>query len=334
MASDNRVTPPAIRAASGFASFLDKENVDGGAYHARTSDYGVVAGSTTDDFVARKKCRLEAMPTEPVRPVDVFRDGGVKPDERRDLEYKSGNMMTLDTERVLTPRDFEPDVTGSNSAMRRMEAAEIKRNAVNTKDLEAWAHDYFMDTCFQLISRVSVELGIVYLSDFVRNYVDRPPSHALATQMVLLQQHADSCLRKILGSLGSDPTSGKTTGAWYVDLVGVIELIIEEERTPASRVSALGVAVNRLALHFAKKACGGTYPTADKLAKTGVYFRRVIAETLVLADRISCYDKYYSNVKPVSKVRAVQEQDEASYLFSLRSALDSTDSDTEDVVVS
>ncbi|QOJ53942.1 52K protein [Barthadenovirus mellis] len=320
--SATRDVHPALQSVRNFAASLESRDAEDGedSFRAPGGDraYGLAAGSREEGAQFRKQSRVEECAVPPPAPKDVFREPLVRPDGHRDLQYKAGNAMVLDEKRALTVSDFEPDVPGSNPAMRRMEAADLKRNAVYTKDLEAWAHDYFLDSCRQYLCKVSVDLGLVYLSDFLKNYAAQAPSHALATQMVLLQQHADSCLRRVLSSVGNSTSKG----AWFVDLVGVLELIVEEERTPAARASAIGVAVNKLALHFAKKACGGHYPTADKLAKTGVYFRRVIAETLALADRIGCYDRYYSALRPVAPARVRPEQDDASYLFSLRTALD------------
>lgn len=316
---------PAIKAVSSFSSG-DTAGV------GNDSAYGVASDRSSESFKARKQARLESvLPTAP-EPKNVFSTGaGDRMDEARDLEYKSGLAMTVDGDRVLVPTDFKPDIKGSNPAMRRMEACELKRNASHTHDVETWAHDQFMESCKQLLARPSVELGIVYFGDFIRNYVDRPPNHQLAVQMVLLQQHADPCLKRILTSIKSPDQEGRqNVSDWFVDLVGVLELVVEEERTAESRASAAGVIVNKLSLHFAKKACGGSYPTADKLSKTNIYFKRVVVSCLRLADRIGCYDRdITARPKQIARSRKVLEPTDAEYLFNLESALEGAESDED-----
>ncbi|QEJ80753.1 52K protein [Amniota adenovirus 1] len=316
---------PAIKAVSEFSPVDCRD-------FGNDSSYGLVADASSESFKARKQSRIESIPHSAPEPKNVFADDvGRKPDETRDLEYKSGLAMRVDTNRVLKEEDFKPDINGSNAAMRRMEACDIKRNAVHTKDAEMWLHDQFMESCKQLLSRPSVELGIVYLGDFIRNYVDRPPNHQLAVQMVLLQQHADPCLKRILDSI-KPPSEGSSNNAseWFVDLVGVLEMVVEEERTAESRASAACVIVNKLSLYFAKKASGGSYPTADKLSKTNIYFKRVIISCLKLADRIGCYDRdITARPKRVSRSRRILEPTDAEYLFNLESALEGSESDED-----
>lgn len=324
---------PAIKAVSSFSSPDPVADVGGGGGGGNDVAYGVAADRGSESFKARKQARTEAIPTGAPEPQNVFSPSkGIKREEIRDLEYKSGLAMSLDPDRVMDAEDFRPDMKGSNAAMRRMEACDLKRNACHTYDVEAWAHDQFMESCRQLLSRPSVELGIVYFGDFVRNYVDRPPSHQIAVQMVLLQQHADPCLKRILACLKAPEENGKPNVAdWFVDLVGVLELVVEEERTPEARASAAGVIVNKLSLHFAKKACGGSYPTADKLSKTNIYFKRVVVSCLRLADRIGCYDRdMNARPRPTARSRKMLEPTDAEYLFSLESALEGAESDEEE----
>lgn len=317
---------PAIKAVSDFSPY--EENYGPG----NESSYGVAGDSNSESFKARKRTRIESVPTSAPEPKNVFTDAmGTKTEESRDLEYKSGLAMNLDNDRVLESRDFAPDMKGSNPAMRRMEACDLKRNAVYTYDTETWAHDQFMESCRQLLAKPSVELGIVYFGDFVRNYVDRPPNHQLAVQMVLLQQHADPCLRRILSALKSTASENKPHASdWFVDLVGVLEMVVEDERTPKARAAAACVIVNKLSLHFAKKACGGNYPTADKLSKTNIYFKRLVVSCLKLADRIGCYDRdITARPRRPTKSRRLLEPTDAEYLFNLESALEGSESDED-----
>lgn len=321
---------PAIKAVSSFST-SDSSSIGTDHVSGHESAFGVASDSCSESFRARKQARYDSIPACAPEPQNLFSSGrGNMPEEQRDLEYKSGLSMNIDKDRVLTHEDFKPDMKGYNSAIRRMEACDIKRNASHTRDVETWAHDHFMESCKQLFGRPSVELGIVYFGDFVRNYVDRPPNHQLAVQMVLLQQHADPCLKRVLSSIKPADDNGKFAWGWFVDLVGVLELVVEEERTAESRTSAAAVIVNKLSLHFAKMASGGNYPTADKLSKTNIYFKRLVVSCLKLADRIGCYDRdLTAHPKPVAKSRRSLEPTDAEYLFSLESALEGAESDED-----
>lgn len=259
---------------------------------------------------------------------DLFRDGEARMAEERDLAYKAGKALKVDMNKVLHPADFSPDMPASSPADRHMQAADLKRNATHTDNLEEWAHDTFMVTCRQLLRQHSTKLGVIYLSDFLHSYVDSPPKHELAVQMAAIQQHTQNpVLRRALQRAGEKNEKGEPTQQWLLDLVRVIEMIVEEERNLSSQLAALNVTCNRLALHFAKKAAGGHYPSADKLAKTSMYFRRVICGLLALAQAIGCYERNTTPRLPLPKSKREVEDSDESYMFSLRTALEGPDSE-------
>lgn len=262
---------------------------------------------------------------------DIFRDSEPAMAEERDLKYHAGNAIELDRNKCLRPADFSPDFPGSNAALRHAEAAELQRDAVHTRSLEKWAHDSFMAHARVLLCKQSTRLGMLYISDFLQMYVTSPPRHELAMQMVAIQQHVDSPpLRRILKEITKQNANGGLSNKWFIDLVEVMQMVLEEESSISTQLSALGVVCNRMSLHFAKRACGGHYPTADKLAKTSVYFRRVIMSLLSLADKLGCYERNSVSRRPKRKADKDVEVGDETYMFSLKSALEEPESDEED----
>lgn len=296
-----------------------------------TLDCGI-AQKGDDAFEARAQmARDKSNATSLPQPKDLFRDPEPKMSEERDLMYNAGNVLALDTNRRLRPEDFVPDMPGSNAALRHMQAAELHRDAKHTRSLEQWAHDSFMAHSRLLLAKHSTKLGMLYLSDFLHMYVTSPPRHELAMQMVAIQQHTDSApLRRILKNITSKNQSGELANQWFIDLLEVMQLIVEEESSLSTQLAAMGVVCNRMALHFAKRACGGRYPTADKLAKTSVYFRRIMMALLVLSDKLGCYERNTVPRKSRRRADRYVEEDDASYMFSLKSALEDPESDEND----
>ncbi|AGS11268.1 52K protein [Duck adenovirus 1] len=290
-----------------------------------------IANKGDGAFSMRKQQRDDRVPVSAAPPVDVFRSPSPKMSEERDLMYHSGNAIDIDTNRKLEVKDFSPDIPGSSAANRHIQAAELYRNAKYTKDVETWAHDTFIATCRQLLRRPAVPLGLLYLTDFLHNYVQHPPRHELAIQFVAIQQHVEnSVLRRLLSRISEKNDKGQLTQQWFMDLVQVLEMIVEEETSVSTQLSAICVACNRLALHFAKKASGGHYPTADKLAKTNVYFRRIITAVLALADSLGCYERNTVPRQPLKRSKRMVESGDDTYMFSLRNALEGPETDDED----
>lgn len=262
---------------------------------------------------------------------DLFRDTETRMAEERDLKYHAGNSIELDRNKCLSPSDFSPDFPGSNAALRHAEAAELQRDAVHTRSLEKWAHDSFMAHARVLLCKHSTRLGMLYISDFLQMYVSSPPRHELAMQMVAIQQHVESPpLRRILKDLTKQNSNGSLSNKWFLDLVEVLQMVLEEESSVSTQLSAIGVICNRMSLHFAKRASGGHYPTADKLAKTSVYFRRIIMALLTLADKLGCYERNSVSRRPKRKADKDIEDGDETYMFSLKSALEEPESDEED----
>lgn len=261
---------------------------------------------------------------------DLFREGEVKMEDERDLMFKAGESMKV-SEKVLEPDDFRPDFPGSNAALRHTQAAELKRNASHTRSLEQWAHDTFMADARALLVKHSTRLGLLYLNDFLEMYTHSKPMHELAVQLVALSQHTTNRpLQRLLKDIASRNDYGELSAQWYLDLLDVMQMIVEEEKDLRTQLSAIGVTCNRMALHFAKKACGGKYPSADKLAKTSMYFRRILIATLELCERIGCYERNSVPRRPRRAADTKMEDSDETYMFSLRRALEEHSNEEED----
>lgn len=296
----------------------------------RTLDCGI-ANTGDEAFTLRKQHREDRLPTGPPTPVDVFRSPSPKMSEERDLLYNAGNSISIDTEKVLKPVDFKPDLPSTSPAQRHMQAAELYRNSKYTKDLETWAFDTFLYTCRQLLARPSTKLGLLYLNDFISNFIDHPPRYELAMQMLAIQQHIQQpALQRLFMKITDKNEKGELTQMWLIDLINVLEMILEEESSLNNQLSAVNVACNKLSLHFAKKACGGHYPSADKLAKTSVYFQRIITSILTLAESLGCYERNTVARKPLKRVKREKETSDEAYMFSLKTALEGIDTDDND----
>lgn len=303
-----------------------------------------LAGSSPDNLVAcgiasagdshdlmRYKQREDRLPSASVPVVDLFRDKThqYKEDERH-LQYHAGASMELDKSRLLDVDDFRPDFQGTNVAQRHMQAAEVKRNSNHTRDLEEWAFDAFVDHARQLVLRPQTALGVLYLHDFISTFLEHPPTHELVMQLLTLQNHtSDPTLKRNLSKIIDRSANGDLVYQWLIDLIAVIHMIFRDEQTVRERLTALLTTVNHISLHFAKKASGGRYPSSDKLAKTHTYFKRIVLAILSLADSIGCYGRNPGSLKHPKRAHIMPETSDESYMFSLKGALESPDTDEE-----
>lgn len=282
--------------------------------------------------ILRYKQKDDRLPGAKVPVVDVFRDKtNHYMDGERHLRYHAANDIVIDADRKLDVDDFRPDFLGSNEAQRHMQAAEIKRNGNYTQDLEQWAFDNFVEHARQLIIRPHTSLGLLYLSDFIDTFLDHNPTHDLVSQMILLQNHTrEPTLRRAFSKITEKDRQGRYIYQWLLDLITVLDMIFRDEHTDRERLTAILTAINHIALHFAKKASGGHYPSADKLAKTHTYFKRLVLAILALAETIGSYTRNPSAVRPIKRAHALDENDDESYMFSLKGALECPEEEEEE----
>lgn len=290
-----------------------------------------IASSGDDSDILRHKQREDRIPPSSVPVVDVFRDNSKRyMQDERHLQYHAGHAMDLDKNRILDVDDFIPDFAGTNEGQRRLQASEIYRNSKHTQDLEQWAFDTFVDHVRQLILRPETALGLLYLNDFLDTFVDKQPSHALIMQMITLQNHThDPTLRRSLGKITDKTPKGSYVYQWLLDLISVLDMIFRDEHSVRERITAILTAINHISLHFAKKASGGHYPSSDKLAKTHAYFKRIVLAILSLSDSIGCYGGTVTPVRAPKRCHSQLENSDETYMFSLKGALESPDSDEE-----
>ncbi|QJR83090.1 52K [Bearded dragon adenovirus 1] len=260
--------------------------------------------------------------------VDLFRDPEPYMEEERDLRYRASGCLNLPPE-VMTEVDFQPDEVG-NRAIRQLEAAKLKRSGEFTRDAEKWQHDLFQSSVRQLLLRHNTPMGMLYLSDFFNTFVDAPPSHALSMQHLTILNHVtEPTLYRALKEIDAKTKGGRLKKEWLLHLLEVLHMIFKEERTVSGRLTALMTACNEIALAFAKKACGGRYPSTDKFSKTLTYFRRLVVAILALAESIGCYAVNYAPPRAPKKAKLEVEPSDSSYMLRLEGALEAPESDEE-----
>ncbi|AAA84973.1 52K [Ovine adenovirus 7] len=290
-----------------------------------------ISSKPSDEFNMRRSQRDDNLPKSQIPVVDILHDKNPKMAEERDLMYKSSACIKLDDSKQLKTDMFRPDFAGTSPAQRHIEAAELKRNGSYTRSLEQWTHDSFISHVKQLLSRPFISLGITYLDDFLQTYLDHTESSSLNFQLFTLINHcSENTLKRILKHISKKNEKNQYVNQWLIDLITCIYLIIRDEQNVTEQVNALLVTSNHLALHFAKKATGGFYPTADKLAKTHIFFKRIILGILSLAESIGCYtvNPYCKN--PLKKSKVEVEPSDEMYMFSLKGALEHPDSDEDE----
>ena len=290
-----------------------------------------IASKHDEEAILRESQRLDKISKSKIPKTDVFRDEEPKMAEERDLIYNASKYINLDLEKKLEPEMFKPDFPGTNAAQRHIEATEVYRNGNYTRDLEQWSHDTFVSHAKQLLLRPNISLGITYLDDFLQTYLDHSNSSELTFQLITLLSHtSEPCLRRLLSSISQKDSKGNFKQQWLIDLVTCLYLIIRDEQNLSERLSALLTTSNHLALYFSKKASGGFYPTADKLAKTHIYFKRIILAILALADNIGSYTRNPQCRRPIKRSKLEVEPSDDSYMFSLKGALETPESDEEE----
>ncbi|AFV70636.1 52K [Bovine adenovirus 6] len=290
-----------------------------------------IASKHDEEANLRESQRNDRVPKAKIPKIDVFRDEEPRMAEERDLIYNSSKYINLDMDKKLEPDMFRADFPGTNSAQRHIEAAEIHRNGNYTRDLEQWTHDTFVSHVKQLLQRPNLSLGITYLDDFLQTYLEHPNSSELTFQLITLLSHTtEPTLRRLLSNVSQKDVKGNLKQQWLIDLITCLYLIVRDEQNLVERLSAILTTSNHLALYFSKKASGGFYPTADKLAKTHIYFKRIILAILSLADNIGSYNRNTQSRRPLKKTKLNLEPSDDSYMFSLKGALENPESDEEE----
>lgn len=278
----------------------------------------------------RCKQREDRLPKPAPPLLDLHRDdSNLYGEGERDMQFKASAHVQLD-DRPVSYQDFAPDEMG-NRAMRQMEAAKLVRNGNHTRDVEQWQFDSFKNHLCNLLRRPFTPLGMLYLSDFLNTYVELPPNHSMAMQLVTILNHTgDGVLRRLLKEIGEKNADGGLKNEWLLQVISIMEMIFKDERQEKERLTALLTVANELALKFAKKASGGQFPTTDRLSKTLTYFRRIILAILALAESIGCYTNNYCARRPEKRCKVETEPSDESYMFSLKGALENPDSDEEE----
>ncbi|ASU50472.1 52K [Odocoileus adenovirus 1] len=290
-----------------------------------------IASINDEEASLRRNQRDDRLPKAKIPITDIFHDEEPKMAEERDLMYNASKYIKIDTQKKLNPESFKPDFPSSNAAARHIEAAELYRNGCHTRDLEKWTYDTFISHVKQLICRPNISLGLTYLDDFIQTYIELNNHSELMYQLIAILNHiTEPTLKRLISNIAQKDKKGALTQQWLIDLITCLYLIFRDEQTVSEKLSALLTVSNHLALYFAKKASGGFYPTADKLAKTHIYFKRIILALLVLADNISAYKVNTASHRTLKRSKITLEPSDESYMFSLKGALEAPESDEEE----
>ncbi|AQQ73627.1 52K [Harbour porpoise adenovirus 1] len=263
-----------------------------------------------------------------IPPCNVFREHeGEEGEEKRDLRFRSGRNIQLDSDRVLVDTDFEKDSsTGISPAQAHIKAAELVTAYEQTVKEEVNFQKTFNNNVRTLIARDEVVFGLMHLWDFINAYVGNPSSKALTAQLFLIVHHCrdDGILRESLLTIG-EPES-----QWLFDLISMLQTIVVQERsmTITEKVAAINYTVMSLSNHYAKKIYNTIFVPLDKEAKISTFYMRIVVQVLVLSDDLGVY-RNEKVERAVSSTRK-KELTDRELMFSLKRALAGDDEWLED----
>ncbi|AWY10557.1 52K [Polar bear adenovirus 1] len=250
---------------------------------------------------------------------NVFRDHpGDEMEQMRDMKYRSGKEIQLDKMRVLTENDFEIDPSSRVSAARKhMEAADLVTAYEQTAKQEANFQKTFSNHIRVLISREEVNIGLMYLWDFIEAFVSNPSSKTLNAQLFLIVQHSrdDGIFRDALLSINAPESR------WLLDLVNILQTIIVQERSlrTSEKVAAVNYSVITLGRYYARKIFKTPFVPLDKEVKIDTFYMRMVMKILCLCDDLGVYRN--ERLQRVISASRYLETGDSELMMGLRDAL-------------
>lgn len=240
-------------------------------------------------------------------------------DYEREALYRSGQVLALDRERVLTPADFAegPDPSFSPAAV-HLRAAEMKRASEQTAFGEEIRNNCHQTRLRTALSRPELPAGIYYLYDFVETYVEHPDGRVkLNPQLVLVAQHAgNTILAQRLWAIAED------RNAWLRDLIEMAYMIVNDPyMTREQQLAAICTTVVELSMKYAKLAAKNGYPSMAQMAKAQEFFYRVMEAILDLGVQVGVYNNRPLTYRQKRHYELPQMTD-ADYMFGLTQALE------------
>lgn len=264
--------------------------------------------------VALKKDASEAY----VPKQNVFRDPQPEAENMRHLQYASGSMMHLDKEKVLSGQDFEtPEGQVISPARAHLQAARLATAYEQTLKQEVNFQKSFNNQLRVLISREEVTMGLMHLWDFVTAYVENPTSKSLATQLLLIVQHArdESMFKEALLNVA------EPEGKWLLDLLNITQTIIVQERQlqVEEKIAAINYSITTLSRYYAGKIFKTPFVPMDKEVKICTFYMRMVIKLLTLSDELGVY-RTEKMQRAVSSSRK-REMSDKELMFNLYQAL-------------
>lgn len=249
---------------------------------------GLARISSTPDThpkVAIKKDASEAF----VQKQNVLRDNsGNYGEEIRDLQYKAGQKIHLNSERVLTDDDFLiPDSQFVSPAKAHLQAASLVTAYEQSVQQEKSFQESFNNHVRTLLTREEVTIGLMHLWDFIEALQANPMSKCLTSQLFLIIQHCrdegyfKDTLLNIL----------EPEGRWLVDLINILQSIVVQETklSLTEKVAAINYAVLSLGKFYAKKIYNTVFVPLDKEIKIDTFYMRMVLKVLSLSNDIGIY---------------------------------------------
>lgn len=279
---------------------------------------GIASGSGIDELrmYERDVNRQARIPDSNLFKDTKFSDH--RNDYEREATYKSGQVIEVDRNRVLTPSDFEGSAS-FNPALNHLKAAEMKRQSEQTMFNEEFRNVSHQSRIRTALTRREIRAGIFYLYDFVQTYMEHPDGRvALNPQLVLVAQHAgNSILAQRLWAIAEDKNT------WLRELIEMAYMIINDPYLSINQqLSAICTTVVELSMKYAKIVAKNGYPSMPQMAKTQEFFYRVMEAILNLGVEIGVY-----NTKPIQyrqkRMSDLPQMSDADYMFGLTQALES-----------
>nr|WRQ19810.1 MAG: 52 kDa protein [unidentified adenovirus] len=258
--------------------------------------------------------RYKAMTSDAdIHAENILRDGEERESVRHN-KFESGRLLTVDSTKILEPKDFEiSEDCCLSTARQHLEAADLKTAYEQTVVQEVNHQKSFNNRVRTLLSREELIVGTMYLWDFVEAYCENPKSKALNTQLLLIAQHCseDSILQDSLLSISESESK------WLLDLINILQAIIVQERrlTLDEKVAAINYSVVTLGKHYAKKIFKTPFVPIDKEVKIDTFYMRLILRILKLCNDLGVY----RNLKMERVLNASQsrEMSDAELIASL-----------------
>lgn len=250
---------------------------------------------------------------------NVFRDAeGSKGQGIRDIRFKSGRDISVDTQRVISDDDFEYDEDCPiSTAKAHLQAADLVTAYEQTTKQEANFQKSFNNNVRTLVAREEVTMGLMHLWDFVQAFFENPTSRSLTAQLLLIAQHVreEGIFKETLLNI-TEPEN-----RWLSDLINILQSIIVQERCLrlGEKVAAINYSVVTLGKFYARKIFKSVFVPIDKEIKIDTFYMRMVLKVLCLCDDLGIY-RVDTMQRLVSNSRR-REMTDTELMYNLRRAL-------------